>query len=179
MIRATAPVLEFEGAAVETRSEFDLESILAIVEQEPEPSVSEAAAPPTNDPVEATPAPSSSLVARESLRPKLAVLAAEVEPLLARPGATVDLIVHFEVTGLPDGKSMPITEVLQLYTGGQSISTEFSSTEARLNGRHTSKTPFVVPEDAAPGLYRLKASVLSVENQGMEETAEALFEVRP
>lgn len=104
--------------------------------------------------------------------PELRVLSAEVDPPRASPGESIALVAHFAVSG----STLPITEERQILVEGRALlSQPRASTADWAPGNHTSRLELELPHTARPGIYVFR---LTLRGGGLEQTKEALFEVR-
>ena len=103
----------------------------------------------------------------------LRVMAASVEPARIAPGSEINLIVVYEVEGIPPGSTVTVTERRTILHRGQTLtSTETSVT--RGSGVHESSLPMGVPGTLAAGVYELQ---VTVEMAGLARSGSAMFEV--
>ena len=121
------------------------------------------------------PEPSGSFtltVARRS-PPSVTLLAVEVRPATARPGATIELVMHVQVGDSAPGNAVQIGQLWSLAYQGQAVLPEpIRSSGTWENGIHTSRLSFTVPADAAPGVYTFSGTIQSMAGS---ESKDALF----
>ncbi len=107
-------------------------------------------------------------------QPVAELLSAEVEPTEVRPGETVALIAHFEVSGVVEGE-LPVTLVRQLsLDDAPLLSPAHSETGSWANGRHSSRMEMPVPASAGAGVYSFE---ITLRGGAVEERKTALFVV--
>jgi hypothetical protein len=108
--------------------------------------------------------------------PVVRLVAVEVIPSRVRRGATVELMIRFEVKGAgPDGATVTESrQVLQGETGLFSEPKRGSGTWQ--DGLHSSSFEMVVPTVAAPGYYRFVGGVVI---DGTTHSRDSIFEVLP
>ncbi|MFN7972292.1 MAG: hypothetical protein U0166_08075 [Acidobacteriota bacterium] len=106
-------------------------------------------------------------------RSQVSIVSASVKPARVAPGATIELLVVYEVAGLPPGSRFEAAEERELSLDGALIQ-RFEGTVSRGVGVSTSSQPIQVPAEAGPGIYTYRV-VVSVAGAKAEGTA--LFEV--
>jgi hypothetical protein len=127
-------------------------------------------------PVRATPVPAVSDVeppppAPEVFKPELRLLVAAVQPARATSGELVQLLLTYEIGGLPAGALFEVTETRRLMSGETQVAS-FANRVARGSGSFTSELPVRLPANLSPGLYSLEAEV---ELAGVTASGSAFF----
>lgn len=133
--------------------------------------LTELAAPPAGPPAAGTkPAAASS----QTYSPSIKVVSVSVQPAEVGPGDELDLLIQYEVGGIPPGVSFEVKEVRQLVLGETPLAS-VEDTVARTAGTFTSVKTIRVPANAKPGVYTHRADVALA---GVTAEGSALFRVR-
>lgn len=117
--------------------------------------------------------PSKPAPAPHAYKPKVEVLTASVQPARVRAGEQVDLVIHYRVSGIPEGTIFEAVEHRTLLSGDKKL-TFFKDPINRTQGSFTSTKKIRVPAGTEPGVYRFLARVVFA---GSESKTEAIFEV--
>jgi hypothetical protein len=119
-------------------------------------------------------APSPSEAAAAVFNPSLKILAVSVQPATVPRGSQPELVVHYEVAGLPAG-AFEVRETRELWQGERRLLRAEASFPREGGRAYTSTQRATVPAAAAPGLYELRVQVTLA---GVTADGKALFEVR-
>lgn len=121
----------------------------------------------------AAPAPAPSPSPSGAFKPFVKLLAAAVQPAQIAPGGEIDLVLSYEIGGVPPGAAFEVFERREILTGETSIA-RFEQPLARGAGTYTSSQRIRLPPQAARGLYTLRASI---DLAGVSASGKALFAV--
>jgi len=175
LVRALVNLIEIDGEPLPT--DFDPEAFAEFLAGEGTESLTDVGAGQLAAAVTPTPQAAPTPEVPAVYDPELQVLSAEVDPIQAKPGQEIRLQIHFELSGVPEGRSVPITIERQLYFRDEPLfSTPETTTEDWPTGRHTSSIVLPVPTDAPVGMFRL---AVTVRGAGSEQREEALFAIEP
>jgi len=105
--------------------------------------------------------------------PAIGIVAVAVQPARVAPGAATELVINYDVSGVPPGPGFEVIELREIQHQGQVIAS-FEERLQRSNGNFPSGQPLHVPPGTAPGVYYLQAKVVMA---GREASGTALFEV--
>ena len=105
--------------------------------------------------------------------PSIRVLSVAVQPARVLAGAETQLIIHYEVSGIPSGSAFEVLESRTIHHQGHRIAA-FDAPVRRANGSYPSHQPLRVPRQTDPGVYTLTARVSMA---GRDSSGAAVFEV--
>ncbi len=79
-------------------------------------------------------------------------------PNTVKPGEKVDLTVTYAVLGVPEDGQIDLVEKREITHNNELVGNP-EVTVARSGGTFTSKVPLYLPQDARPGLYKVKTTI--------------------
>lgn len=109
-----------------------------------------------------------------SAAPELTILGTTAEPLAVSPGQTIDLVVTYEVSGVPPGRSIEVLEQRTILRDGEVLTT-LEAAIRRGPGTHRSTQSLTVPAALELGVLEMRSRVSGA---GVESSGETLFQVR-
>lgn len=193
--------LRFESAAVEARIEFDkhkldeLEDVervmrvqifqlggpaagaVSLTQDTPIEAPSGPSAPTlVQHPAPPTPAADLSSPNQEgpaTFSPQIKMGLVGVQPADVQKGTEVQLVINYQVEGIPPGMPFKIVEDRSLRLG-EVVIYQFDDTIARTAGTYSSSETVTVPADAPSGVYTFQAKVTLA---GVSSEGSALFRV--
>ncbi|MCP4897214.1 MAG: hypothetical protein GY906_09620 [bacterium] len=104
----------------------------------------------------------------------LRVLGVTTEPLAVKLGESMEMVVTYEVSGVPEGLLLAVSEQRTILRNGQEL-TKLEAMVQRATGLHRSTQSLVVPTSLEPGVFELRATM---KGAGAESAGKTLFEVR-
>lgn len=106
--------------------------------------------------------------------PKLTVERVALEPAEAHSGQLTQMVITYELSGLPEGSMVTVTETRRLLREERLVAGPFHTAQTLGNGRHTSVQELHVPSTAESGLYTIQGTI---EAAGARDFASGQFTV--
>lgn len=119
-------------------------------------------------------APAAGSPGPAAFKPALRLIAVAAQPAEVAAGDEIELVLTFEVGGLPPGAPFEVVERREIRSGEATVAS-FEQALARAAGTYTSSQRVRLPPAAAPGLYTLRARLTLA---GTTAEGSALFGVR-
>ena len=96
-----------------------------------------------------------------------------MDPPRVQRGEETELLVTYEVSGVPPGGAWEVVELREILKGDRSLTT-LEDRYQRGSGSYSTTHRIRIPGDLAPGVYRLEATIRLL---GLEDGKTAIFEV--